>query len=127
MLMRLRVEDVVCKNYCTRIAIKKHFVIDRNAVHLLLTFPFLEPSSGSKEPKDKCRNRLDYRTCGKAAMKGKCSRNWWQFFCMATCKRCCGNIWGDKRCDRLKFLCKKKRKSGAEVRKKCRKACGKCK
>jgi len=86
-----------------------------------------EPTLGEKEPLDKCRNRLDYRTCGKAAMKGKCSRSWWQFFCKATCKMCCGNIWGDKRCDRLKFLCKKKRKAGAEVRKKCRKACGTCK
>jgi len=86
-----------------------------------------EPTLGSKGPLDKCRNRLNYRTCGKAAMKGKCSRNWWQFFCQATCKKCCGNIWGDKRCDRLKFLCNKKRKTGAEVRRKCRKACEKCK
>ena len=127
MLMRLRVEDAVCRNYYNRIAIKKYCSKAECGTSVAHIFTFLEPSQGSKEPKDKCRNRLDYRTCGKAAMKGKCSRNWWQFFCMATCKRCCGNIWGDKRCDRLKFLCKKKRKSGAEVRKKCRKACGTCK
>jgi len=85
-----------------------------------------EPPEAEKKPDPPCNNIQDYRRCGKAAMKGKCAKPWWQWQCKATCRRCCGNIWPNKRCRKLKFMCKKKGKEGREVRNKCRKACKKC-
>ena len=123
-LIRL-VEDVVsiaCKYQVSEGSnnLRQRYIIDV----IILTLPAV-PTRAPKRPK-KCKNRLDYRKCGKAAMKGKCFKSWWQYQCKATCKRCCGDIWGRKRCKRLKFLCKKKNKNGRDVRNKCRKTCGKC-
>jgi len=86
-----------------------------------------EPPEAPKKPDPPCFNIQDYRTCGKAAMNGKCAKPWWQWQCKATCKRCCGNIWPIKTCRKLLHKCKKSGKDGRDVRNKCRKACKKCK
>ena len=68
-----------------------------------------------------CKNTLPRRTCQRALVNFSCDWKKFQRGCKATCRVCCGNIWRDKKCNRLKYHCHQK-----NIGKKCRKSCRKC-
>jgi len=70
-----------------------------------------------------CKNLLPKRRCRAILMKGKCGTAWSRAKCCSTCRAGCGNIWKTRKCMKLKAHCRR----SSLVRRKCQKACRKCK
>jgi len=70
-----------------------------------------------------CKNKLPKRRCRAILMNGKCGTSWSKVKCCATCRAGCANIWKTKKCMKLIPHCRR----SSLVRRKCQKACRKCK
>ena len=66
-----------------------------------------------------CKNKKNRSWCRKKLVGQKCRLGWIQKMCPATCRACLGNIWSDKKCNRLKFSCNQSK----TLKKRCRKTC----
>ena len=84
------------------------------------TLIFLELKTTTKKPKP-CYN-VSKRTCHQVLIAGKCGMEKWKRDCCKTCGGGCVNLWKNKKCQGLKFLCKRNR----TVRRKCKKTCNVC-
>jgi len=78
-----------------------------------------DKDKSTNEGEIRCRNKRSRKECRKAAEEGKCKSQWWKNNCPATCRVCCGNIFSNKTCNRLKSRCSK----NSKVRKNCSKTC----
>jgi len=70
-----------------------------------------------------CKNVLPKRRCRAILMNGKCGTSWSKVKCCATCRAGCANIWKTRKCMKLIPHCRR----SSLVRRKCQKACRKCK
>jgi len=70
-----------------------------------------------------CKNILPKHRCRKILMNGKCGTPWSNVKCCKTCRAGCANIWKTKKCMKLIPHCTR----SSLVRRKCQKACRKCK
>ena len=69
-----------------------------------------------------CKDKMPRRQCFLKMRKGGCKRAPVRAKCALSCRSCCGNLWGLKKCNRLKWHCQRNKR----VSKKCRKSCKKC-
>ena len=69
-----------------------------------------------------CKDKIPRRQCFLKMMKGRCKRASVRAKCALSCRSCCGNLWGLKKCNRIKGHCQRNKR----VSRKCRKSCKKC-
>merc|ERR1711894_632182 len=67
----------------------------------------------------KCKNKLPHKTCWKKAVNGKCKKSWVSKRCKSTCKKCCGNIYHNRQCERHQNKCG----TSKVIRRNCRYTC----
>jgi len=76
---------------------------------------------------EECKNILKNKECAKKAKNKKfCTKNYGKKNCALTCKECCGDVWGEKKCEKqIKKNSKFCKKNAGK--KNCALSCDKCK
>ena len=76
---------------------------------------------------EECKNTLSNKTCAKKAKNKKfCTKNYGKKNCALTCEECCGDVWGEKKCEKqIKKNSKFCKKNAGK--KNCAFSCDKCK